>query len=136
MEMNCARKLLLPSADKRPVKSIVGVGMEMVGACWLVPGLHVTGEVEAVTDIKVLYLHESETLAASLPTEKNEAHRYFASVASILRSVFGRYEYAPSLISIVSKGRISVRVWPLHSQIGSVRHSAGILPQTCVHDQH
>ena len=96
LEMNSARQLRLPSTDKRPVNSIVGVSMEMVGACWQVPGLHVPG-VEKVTDLKVLYLYESEMLATSLLKEKNEAHRGFASVATILRSIFGRSVSTPPL---------------------------------------
>lgn len=62
--------------------------MEMVGARWQIPGIKLTAT--PVTDTKILYLRESETLVTSLPEEGNETER-FGSVENIFASVFGRY---------------------------------------------
>ena len=91
-EIESARELRLPSDNRRKVEtSIFGIVMEMVGACWQVPGIKGDG-VTAVTDVKVLYLYESESRGASVAREGGSAGQYrgFAPVESILRAVFGR----------------------------------------------
>ena len=92
-EIESARELRLPSDNRRKVEtSIFGIVMEMVGACWQVPGIKGDG-VTAVTDVKVLYLSESESRGgASVAREGGSAEQYrgFAPVESILRAVFGR----------------------------------------------
>ena len=93
-EIESARELRLPSDNRRKVEtSIFGIVMEMVGACWQVPGIKGNG-VTAVTDVKVLYLSESEFRGASVARESVNtgtiSYRGFAPVESILRAVFGR----------------------------------------------
>ena len=81
------RELRLPSKDRRLVKSfLVGVVMEMVGACWQVPGIPV--DQEPVTDMKELFL--VETLASVHPEKISDRFRGFGSVESIIRATFGR----------------------------------------------
>ena len=81
------QELRLPSKDRRLVKSfLVGVVMEMVGACWQVPGIPV--DQEPVTDMKELFL--VETLASVHPEKISDRFRGFGSVESIIRATFGR----------------------------------------------
>lgn len=87
LEIKTERELRLPSDDRRQVGSVVGVVMDMVGACWQVPGLHVPG-VQAVTDTKELFL--AETLTSVHPDDMPDQPQGFGSVESIFQATFGR----------------------------------------------